>query len=223
MLIIELWISGHSFRRSSTTRRGNAIGVLFSLKRAKSLQSSEMAGAGSHPDKSAASKIISTSIASTIDPPSTSTKINSDSPACTVHCADESKIICSSKRSIREEQLTSSISNASNTNKKMRTCPLAMNAPSVNNISSKILARHRKSFVSRRRFVGNWKRSNMNSSILAKRFFDFAANSISKKNGALQHLRSENQRLTSRVEYLQNLLDQTKQSSWMKYSLKREV
>lgn len=179
--------------------------------------------AESHSDESIASKIIASNlIASTINLPPTSTKINSDLPSSPLHSKNE-PTVCA-KRRFPKEQPSASNSSSSNTNKKIRLSPSPMNSSTVDNISGKTLIPRRRSFASKRRYVGDWKRSDMNSPILARRFFDFAANNINRKNGALQRLRSENQRLASRVESLKNLLDQVRENNLnSENALKNEV
>lgn len=53
-----------------------------------------------------------------------------------------------------------------------------------------------------RRYVGDWKRTDMESPQLAAKFFDCAQKSIARKNQLLKQLRAKNDRLTKHIRSL---------------------
>lgn len=63
-----------------------------------------------------------------------------------------------------------------------------------------------------RRYVGDWKRTDMQCPELAVKFFDCAQKSIAKKNQLLKLLRTRNDRLTKHIHSLMKLTDQKEES-----------
>lgn len=137
-----------------------------------------------------------------ISPPNIDTDV-STSP---IHSSNESNVCF--KTGFHDGRLSSSDTRALNLDQKIRTSSTVNN--SSGNISDRTMEPSKRPFTTKRRCMDDWKKSDMYSPKLARRFFDLATNSIHRKNVSLQRLRSENHRLALRVESLESIIDEMK-------------